>query len=72
MTTLAEQTPVKLRGRVFGLDSACAFAGIPLGVLLTGLAALLTLAISLALLSMLLLALPPVFPPTNATAGHAR
>jgi MFS family permease len=78
MTTLAEQTPAELRGRVFGLYSAGAFAGIPLGVLLTGqlvaewglAASLLTLALGLALLTILLLALPPVFPLTNTTAGH--
>lgn len=36
MTSLAERTPVELRGRIFGLYNAGAYGGIPLGVLLIG------------------------------------
>jgi len=36
MTVLAERTPAELHGRVFGIYSAGANGGIPLGVLITG------------------------------------
>ncbi len=36
MTALAERTPVDLRGRIFGLYSAGAYGGIPIGVVIVG------------------------------------
>lgn len=73
MTSLAERTPVELRGRIFGLYNAGAYAGIPLGVLMIGQimeyasvkTALLILAGGFVLLTGALLGLPRALLPTK-------
>lgn len=79
MTALAERTPTELRGRVFGLYSAGAYGGIPLGVLVVGqvmeilgvAGAVTLIAGAFVLLTLALLVLPQSLLPLQATSGAA-